>query len=144
VRKASQCGSNNIPSFLQRKAPSARSFCETCTWHGLHVLATAPVCCDRKARVACAQSFTLWQQATIEITRRDHSIIACSSHIYMGVVLHAHAAFGNFCARTTGSHMALRMHNSGAESGRELFKGSKDTASLLLVSISHSSTNLCT
>jgi len=29
--------------------------------------------CDRKARVASAQSFTLWQQATIEITRRDHS-----------------------------------------------------------------------
>jgi len=29
-----------------------------------------------KARAACAQSFALWQQATIEITRRDHSIIA--------------------------------------------------------------------
>ena len=27
-----------------------------------------------------AQSFTLWQQATTEITRRDHSIIACSYH----------------------------------------------------------------
>ena len=25
-------------------------------------------CCDRKSRAACAQSFTLWQQATIEIT----------------------------------------------------------------------------
>jgi len=46
-------------------------------------------CCDRKAWAACAQSFTLWQQATIEITRRDHSIFACSRHIYMGVVLHA-------------------------------------------------------
>jgi len=30
-------------------------------------------CCDRKARAASAQSFALWQQATIEITRRDHS-----------------------------------------------------------------------
>jgi len=41
-------------------------------------------CCDRKARAASAQSFTLRQQATIEITRRDHSIIACSCHVYMG------------------------------------------------------------
>jgi len=30
--------------------------------------------------------------------------------------------------------MALRERNSGAESGRELFKGSKDTASLLACS----------
>ena len=28
---------------------------------------TTLYCCDGKARVACAQSFTLWQQATIEI-----------------------------------------------------------------------------
>jgi len=51
-------------------------------------------CCDRKAQAACALSFTLWQQATIEITRRDHSIIACSRHIYMGVVLRAHPVRG--------------------------------------------------
>jgi len=37
-------------------------------------------CCDRKSRAAYAQSFAAWQQATIEITRRDHSIIACSRH----------------------------------------------------------------
>ena len=30
-------------------------------------------CCDRKARAAYAQSFTLWQQATIEITCHGHS-----------------------------------------------------------------------
>jgi len=30
-------------------------------------------CCDRKAWVASAQSFTLWQQATTEITCCDHS-----------------------------------------------------------------------
>ena len=46
-------------------------------------------CCDRKSRAACAQSFTVWQQATIEITCHDHSIIACSRHIYTGVVLRA-------------------------------------------------------
>jgi len=39
------------------------------------------LCCDRKARAAWAQSFALWQQATIEFTRRNHCIIACSRHI---------------------------------------------------------------
>ena len=42
-------------------------------------------CCDRTSRAACAQSFAPWQQATIEITQRDHSIIACSrqTHIFL-------------------------------------------------------------
>ena len=40
-------------------------------------------CCDRKSRAAYAQSFALWQQATIEFTCHDHSIIACSRHICM-------------------------------------------------------------
>jgi len=44
--------------------------------------------------VASAQSFTLWQQATTEITRRDHSIIACSRHLDIGVVLRAHSFHG--------------------------------------------------
>ena len=30
-------------------------------------------CCDRKSRAACAQSFALWQQATIEFTCHDDS-----------------------------------------------------------------------
>ena len=51
-------------------------------------------CCDRKSRAACAQSFALWQQATVEITRRDHSIIACLRHIYNGVILHAYPVRG--------------------------------------------------
>jgi len=49
-------------------------------------------CCDRKARAACAQSFALWEQATIEITGRDHSVIACSRHIYV-VLFFAHIPF---------------------------------------------------
>ena len=48
-------------------------------------------CCDRIARAACTQSFALWQQATIEFTRRDHSIIACSGHIW--VLFFAHIPF---------------------------------------------------
>jgi len=35
--------------------------------------------------------------------------------------------FRGFCAKTTGLHE----HNSGAKSSRKLFKGSKDSASLL-------------
>jgi len=42
------------------------------------------LCYDRKTRAASAQSFTLWQQATIEITCRAHSISACSRHMHMG------------------------------------------------------------
>ena len=40
-------------------------------------------CCNRKSRAACVQSFARWQQAKIEITWRDHSIIACSLHTHM-------------------------------------------------------------
>ena len=35
-----------------------------------------------KARAAYAQSFALWQQATLEFTFDDHSIIACSRHVH--------------------------------------------------------------
>ena len=49
-------------------------------------------CCDRKSRAACAQSFAPWQQATIEITQRDHSIIACSRHIHI-FLFFAHIPF---------------------------------------------------
>jgi len=36
----------------------------------------------------------LWQQATTEITQLDHSIFACSHHIYTGVILCAHPILG--------------------------------------------------
>jgi len=42
-------GCNNIPYFLQRTAQIARSFCEGFTQHDLHILVTAPFCCDRKS-----------------------------------------------------------------------------------------------
>jgi len=86
-------GCNNIPSFLQQTAPIAHSFCEGCSQHNLHILVTAPFCCDREAQAASVQIFTLWQQATIEITRQDHSIIAWSRHIYIWVLLFTHILF---------------------------------------------------
>ena len=45
-----------------------------------------------KAWAACAQSFAPWQQATIEFTYRDHSVIACSRHIYI-ILFFAHIPF---------------------------------------------------
>jgi len=46
-------------------------------------------CCDLKARAAYAQCFTLWQQAAIEIMRRNHSartlvIVFNRSHVSIG------------------------------------------------------------
>ena len=51
--------------------------------------------------MACAQSFTLWQQVPIEMTCHDHFIIACSRHVYMGVVLHAHPFMVNHTFNAT-------------------------------------------
>ena len=87
-------GCNNIPSFLQQTTPIARSLCEGWTRHDLHILVTAPFCCDRKSQAAFAQSFAPWQQATIEIMLAISLTIACSHYIYNGVVLHAHPVCG--------------------------------------------------
>ena len=46
-------------------------------------------CCDREARAASAQSFTLWQQITTEITP-----LLLVRATYMGVVLRAHPVCG--------------------------------------------------
>jgi len=86
-------GCNNTPSFLQRTAPIVLSFCKSFTQHDVHILVTVPFCCDQKVRAASAQSFTLWQQATIEFTCHDHSIIACSCHT-CGDVLRTHSIRG--------------------------------------------------
>ena len=84
--------SSNIPSFLQRTASFARSFCEGCTWHHFHILVKAPFCCDWKGRAASAQCFPLLYKTTMKIPRRDQFISACSRH--MGVVRHAHPIRG--------------------------------------------------
>ena len=47
-----------------------------------------------ETRATSVQSSTLWQQATVEIIRRDHSIIACGRHIYLCVALCAHPICG--------------------------------------------------
>jgi len=77
-----QCNGN------EEVATTFPSFYEGCTWHDLHILVTAPFCCDWKARAASVQIFTLWQQATIEIMCHNHTIIACSCHIFGCYSLH--------------------------------------------------------
>jgi len=49
------------------------SFASRLIMHNSNILVTVPFRCDRKAWAACAQSFALWQQATIEFTQWDHS-----------------------------------------------------------------------
>jgi len=56
------------------------------SWSQHHLVAI------EKARAAYAQSFTLWQQATIEFMCRNHSIIACLHHAYI-VFFFAHIPF---------------------------------------------------
>jgi len=80
------------PPFFLKTAPIARSFCEGCTWHHLHILVKAPLCCDWNSRTASAQTLTLWHQATIKIPRQANFISACSSHT--DVVHHAHPVRG--------------------------------------------------
>jgi len=108
--------SQQYPPYLQRTALIARSFCEVCTYHDLHILVTAPFWCDRKALVASAQSFTLWQQATTEITCHDHSIIACSRHIYFGVVLRAHPVRGELHIQRNANGEVATIQNTSEKS----------------------------
>ena len=100
---------NNVPYFLQWTAPIAHSFCEGCTWHHIYILVKAPLCCDWKAQAASMQSFTLWQQATLNIPRRAHSIPACLRHIYMGVVLHVHPVRGESHIQHNTNHVVATL-----------------------------------
>jgi len=53
-------------------------------------------CCDRKAQGASAQSFALWQQATLEITL---SLLVCSTYsIYECYSLHFPFVVNRACA----------------------------------------------
>jgi len=47
-------------------------------------------CCDRKSRATCAQSFAPWQQATIEIMRRNLSYYCLLAHGVVGVLFFTH------------------------------------------------------
>jgi len=61
-----------------------------------------------------------------------YDILSYFKSVFPHFTLWCLAGFGDFGKKTTGSHVALDVHNLVAESGRELFKGSKDTASLVV------------
>ena len=69
------------------------------------------------------------------VTSVNH-VCSCSTVQNLSVIslltLSCPAGFGNSHAKTAGLHVALYVCNLGAESGRELSKGSKDMASLLV------------
>jgi len=66
----------------------AKTFRKNKQPHILHMLMLR----SEKPREAYAQSFALWQQATIEFTCHDHSIIASSRHINI-LLFFAHIPF---------------------------------------------------
>jgi len=66
LRQRSGC--NNIPSFLQRTAPIARSFCEGCTWHNFTSWLQHHFVAIGKPEWHVLKALH-WQQATIEITQ---------------------------------------------------------------------------
>jgi len=50
----------------------------------------------------------------MQITRRDHSIIACSRHIHMGVVLRVHPVRGESCIqRNANREVAIKAIQRG-------------------------------
>ena len=128
-------GCNNIPSFLKRTAPIVRSLCEGWTRHDLHILVTAPFCCDRKSRAACAQSFAPWQQATIEIMIAISLTISCSRYIFNGVILHAYPVRGEWHNQrnttgevaTTDYHIQMRLAKTQRK--QHLFEKQNNTES---------------
>ena len=58
------------------------------------LLSSSWACCDQKSRAACAQSFALWHQATIEVMLAISLTNAGSRYICNGVILHAHPVRG--------------------------------------------------
>jgi len=87
-------GCNNIPSFSQRTAPIARSLCEGWTRHDLHILVTAPFCCDRKSSSGMwAKLRTVAASNSRYHTPRSLYYCLIAPHIYI-VVLHVHPVRG--------------------------------------------------
>jgi len=56
-----------------------------------------------------SDKYTKRQQATIEITCHENSIIACSRHTYMGVVLCTHAVHGDSHNKRDANRMVATM-----------------------------------
>ena len=51
-------------------------------------------CCHQRTRTASVQSFTLCQQATMEIVRCDYSVVCSRNENNMGATLSSHPVCG--------------------------------------------------
>ena len=71
-----------------------------------------------------------WSYTGMDQTSVNLTALSCRNKTSTLTFWHP-VGFGDSCAKTSGSHVALRARNLGTENGRELFKGSKD-ASLLV------------
>jgi len=85
---ATQCGISMLKGVILRMSLRLRRHNSVYHHLGDHYAGVA----IGKARAACAQSFELWQQATIEFTCHDHSIVACSRQVDILLFL-AHIPF---------------------------------------------------
>jgi len=59
MRRHADRGLQRHPFIFTTNRIECRFFCEGCIWHWLHILVTAPFCCDRRARAANAKTLTL-------------------------------------------------------------------------------------
>jgi len=79
---------------------------------------------------------TVFWRTSASMTCKTHSFCLCCSSGNQIKMKHKHVGVRPvlriLAPKTTGSHLALRVRNSSVASGRELCKGSKDMASLLV------------
>jgi len=68
--------------------------------------------------VANLQSFTLWQQATIENTHHAHSMFACLRRVCRGFVLHAHPVRGELHIQRNANRKVETLAAKGAAGGK--------------------------
>ena len=106
----------NMAIFILLSEAKALLFClwrtrliKLVKWQGWY-------CWNWKALTASAQSFTLWKQATIEITWQGHSILACLRHIDMGFIVCAHPVHGD-------SHIQRNVNREVARTSPPFYNG---------------------
>ena len=114
ITHSTQChrrGCNNIASFLHEPHRSHIFLWRLHTlWPPQHILVTAPFCCGRKSRGACAQSFALAAS-----NNRDHAPQSiyywlCMPHMYI-IAFRAHPVHGesHIQPNATGEFATIRL-----------------------------------
>ena len=92
----------NLPLSLRPPSWCGRST----AWYEFYFCQRLKYCCDRKSRAACAQSFAPWQQATIEIMRRNLSY-------YCLLALHIWWCYSSRTSRSWWITQSTQRHRRG-------------------------------